>query len=90
VDAFLAENIENQETVIIDHAEAPAIGATAAGLLLKRHGERPEAFGLQITSDAQLAELKLPGFRYTASDAVQRVREWWKRQSAGKARTPGA
>jgi hypothetical protein len=90
VDAFLAENIENQETVIIDHAEAPAIGATAAGLLLKRHGERPEAFGLQITSDAQLAELKLPGFRYSASDAVERVRQWWKRQAAAKARAPGA
>ena len=47
-------------------AEAPEIGATAAGLLLTRHGERPEAFGLQDTGDSQLAELKLPGFRYGA------------------------
>ena len=37
VDAWLAENIDNQETVIIDHAEAAEIGATAAGLLLTRH-----------------------------------------------------
>ena len=38
VDAWLAENIDNQQTVIIDHDEAAEIGATAAGLLLARHG----------------------------------------------------
>ncbi|MGA2258026.1 MAG: hypothetical protein ABSG53_25455 [Thermoguttaceae bacterium] len=81
VDAWLAENIDNQETVIIDHAEAPQIGATAAGLLLTRHDERPHAFGLRATPDSQLAELKLPGFRYAVPDDVQRVRQWWKRQS---------
>ena len=81
VDAWLAENIDNQETVIIDHAEAAEIGATAAGLLLTRHEERPEAFGLQATVDPQLAELKLPGFRYATPDDAERVRQWWKRQS---------
>ena len=65
VDAWLAENIDNQQTVIIDHDEAAEIGATAAGLLLTRHEQRPEAFGLQAAADPQLAELKLPGFRYS-------------------------
>ena len=81
VDAWLVENIDNQETVIIDHPEAAEIGATAAGVLLARHAERPPAFGLQATVDSQLAELKLPGFRYATPDDVQRVRQWWKRQS---------
>jgi len=81
VDGWLAENIGNQETVIIDHAEAAEIGATAAGLLLTHHKEQPAAFGLQATVDSQLTQLKLPGFRYTAPDDVQRVRQWWKRQS---------
>ena len=80
-DAWLAENIENQQTLLIDRAEAAEIGATAAGLLLTRHAERPEAFGLQRTIDSQLAELKLPGFRYSTPDDVQRVHQWWKRQS---------
>jgi hypothetical protein len=81
VDAWLAENIDNQQTVIIDHAEAAEIGATAAALLLTRHKQRPEAFGLQAAADAQLAELNLPGFRFHAPSDVQRVRQWWKRQS---------
>ena len=62
VDAWLAENIDNQETVLIDHAEAPEIGATAAGLLLIRHEQRPQAYGLQAAADSQLAEMKLPAF----------------------------
>jgi hypothetical protein len=81
VDSWLAENIENQETVIIDQSEAAEIGATAAGLLLTRHGERPAAFRLQSVIDPQLKELNLPGFRYATPDGVQRVRQWWKQQS---------
>ncbi len=105
VDAWLAENIDNQQAVSIDHDEwgrrtrrrtsnsddlqsagighdeAAEIGATAAGLLLARHAERPAAFGLQVTVDARLAALKVSGFRYAAAGDVQRVRQWWMRQS---------
>ena len=81
VDAWLGENLDNQQTVIIDHDEAAEIGATAAGLLLARHQQRPEAFGLQAAVDSQLAQLKLHGFRYGTPDDLQRVRQWWKRQS---------
>ena len=87
LDTWLAENIDNQETVTIDHDEAAEIGATAAGLLLARHGESAQAFGLRAAADAKLAELKLIGFRYGVPDDVQRVRQWWKRQSeANKAK----
>jgi hypothetical protein len=81
VDAWLIENIDNKDTVIIDHADGPEIGATAAGLLLIRHNERPAAFGLQNVVDTQLAELKLRGFRYGKPDDVEQIRQWWKRQS---------
>ncbi len=81
VDSWLAENIDDQRTLLIDHADAAEIGATAAGVLLTRNGERPEAFGLQPTVDSQLAELKLTGFRYATAEDVARVRQWWKRQS---------
>ena len=77
-----ASTEDNGKTAVAGHDEATEIGATAAGLLLARHGEGPEAFGLQATADARFAELKLSGFRYAAPDDVQRVRQWWKRQSA--------
>ena len=85
VHAWLAENIDNRQTLIIDRDDAVEIGATAAGLLLARHGKRPQAFGLQSLDDPQLVDLKLPGFRYAdhgymvPEDAVQKVRQWWKR-----------
>ncbi len=79
-DAWLAENLDNQLTLLIDHDDAAEVGATAAGLLLARHQQRPTAFGLQAVSDSQLAELKLTGYRYTAADGAQRVRQWWKKQ----------
>ena len=81
VDAWLGENIDNQQTLIIDHEEAAEIGATAAGLLLARHQQNVEAFGLQPSADPQLAQLKLSGYRYAASSDRQRVQQWWKRQS---------
>ena len=90
VDAWLAENIDNQETVLIDQAEAAEIGATAAGLLLTRHRERPEAFGLCTTVDPQLAELKLTGFRYAASGNVERVRQWWRQSEIDKTKASAA
>ena len=64
--------------MIIDHADAAEIGATAAGVLVSRHGQQPSAFGLQWPADSQLAELKLPGFRYGKPEDAERVRQWWK------------
>ena len=61
-----AENIDNQQTLIIDHAEARKSAPPAAGLLLNRRQEQPEAFGLQAATDSELAEMNLPGFRYRA------------------------
>ena len=81
VNAWLAENIDNQETLIIDNADAAEIGATAAGLLLTRHGQSPPAFGLQAALDPQLTDLKLSGFRYDKPEDAERVRQWWKKQS---------
>ncbi len=83
-DAWLGENLDNQQTLISDHDEAAEIGATAAGVLLTRHQQRPEAFGLQAAVDSQLAQLKVTGFRYTTPEDVQRVRQWWKRQTESR------
>ena len=81
VDAWLAENIHNQQTVLIDHDDAATIGATSAGLLLSRHDQKPAAFGLQSAADPQLTEMNISGYRYSAADGIQRIREWWKKQA---------
>jgi hypothetical protein len=90
VDAWLADNIDNKETVIIDHADAAEIGASAAGLLLIRHDERPESFGLRNVVDSQLVELKLRSFRYDKPLDVERVRQWWTKRSEVRKTKPAA
>jgi hypothetical protein len=80
VDSWLLETIDNKETVMSGHEDGAEIGATAAGLLLSRHGEQPQAFGLQSVVDSQLAELKLRGFRYGKPEDARQIRQWWKRQ----------
>ena len=51
LDAWLAENVENRQTLDIGHNDAAEIGATAAGLLLERNHEHPGTFGLLSAVD---------------------------------------
>ncbi len=85
VDVWLAENIENQQTLDIGHNDAAEIGPTAAGLLLERNHESPGAFGLLSAADPHLLEYKVFGYTYAAADDVQKVRKWWAlRAESGK------
>jgi hypothetical protein len=85
VDAWLAENIENRQTLDVGHNEAAEVGATAAGLLLERNREHPGAFGLVSAVDPHLLEYKVSGYTYAAPDDVQKVRKWWAmRAESGK------
>ena len=64
-------------------------GATAAAMLLKRHGENTADFGVAEVADQDLRGWGIPASRFTTPAARQQVREWWqKRQSQPKA--PGA
>ena len=85
VDAWLAENVENLQTLDTGHNDAAEIGATAAGLLLERNHENPGAFGLLSAADPHLLEYKVSGYTYTAADNAQKVRKWWApRAESGK------
>ena len=48
VDAWLADRIGQSEPLVGSEASAPELGATAAALLLGRHGQSPGAFGLHL------------------------------------------
>ncbi len=62
--------------------ETATIGAMAAALLARRHACRPAALGLVRTSDKQMEAFNLYGYRYGKPEDTERVRQWWKAQSA--------
>ena len=59
---------------------AAEIGATAAALLLKRHGERPADFKLVPIHDPLMLSLHLDGYRFQSPQSPARVQQWWNRQ----------
>jgi hypothetical protein len=77
VDAWLAENIDNQLTLDIGHNDSAEVGATAAGLLLERNHENPGSFGLRSSVDPHLQEYKVSGYTYSTPDRAEKVRKWW-------------
>ena len=105
-DAWLAENLDNPQTIVLDRGQAgrrlrraaetpgtkgPAtgdseetatIGAMAAALLARRHACRPASLGLLRTSDKRMEVFNLYGYRYGKPEDIERVRQWWKAQSA--------
>lgn len=91
-DAVLAPTIGRNEPLIIGKSDPPSIGATAAGLLLGRAAQPPADFGLKPADESLLRAFGLEGFRYTASAAGEKVRQWWSdrkdRPDGSRAATP--
>lgn len=54
---------------------AADLGATAAGLLLKRHQQDPARSGLEPVNDDLLSEAGLAGYRFTSPDARKKAAE---------------
>lgn len=82
VDAWLASQVDRTEMLAEDERpDGPEVGATVAGVLLKRHGEAPANFGLQPAPDALLLQLELEGRRYTAPQSRRQVQQWWRHEA---------
>jgi hypothetical protein len=84
-DAWLAERLGETELLMVGRASGPEIGATAAALLLKRHGQTPTSFGLQPTSEGLMHDLHVEGCRFSSEQMRKKVIDWWKQQSTRKA-----
>lgn len=56
------------------------LGATAAALLLSRHGRVPALFDLQPAADPLLTKLHVDGYRFGADEARAKVRQWWEKE----------
>lgn len=88
VDAWLAKQIDRTEPLRIDEPEAADVGASAAALLLARHGEEPSAFHLERHVFDELIDLENPGFRFTKPEGREKVKRWWdERQAAANAKS---
>jgi hypothetical protein len=105
VDGWLASLIDRREPLIAgpesdeDEAEKkqtaagapPELGATAAALLLDRHEQAPERFGLEPIRSSELRTVGCPSYRFTTSTGRQDVLNWWanrQKQAAQREKSP--
>ncbi len=63
---------------------AAEVGATAAALLLKRHGQQPAKFGLLQAPEPLMRTLHVDGYRFGSADASAKVQQWWRQEKSRK------
>ena len=80
VDQWLVGLLERTEPLREGRRDAPTLGASAAALLLLRHGRTPAKFGLAPAEDQLMSELHVTGRRFTSPEAPKQVRQWWQRE----------
>jgi hypothetical protein len=101
VDAWLASLIDRREPLRAGQAandeeakqaDPPAeLGATAAAMLLKRHEQALDRFGLEPAAAAELHKMGCPAFRFVAASGRQDAINWWagrQKQSAQREKMP--
>ena len=79
-DNWLAAQVANSELLVEDGRQTPIeLGATAAALLLRRHGQPVGPYGLEAVEDPLLGQLGVEGFRFVTPEGRQQVHQWWQR-----------
>ncbi|MGD0899710.1 MAG: hypothetical protein ABR915_17905 [Thermoguttaceae bacterium] len=81
VDDWLAGLPGRRDSLVLGRADGPELGATAARILLRRHGQSPGCFGLEVVPDSVLAALHVEGYRFGSLGGPERIQIWWKRQA---------
>lgn len=77
VDAWLAELIDNTTPLVITGDGRPELGASAAALLLDRHGASTRPFGLETIGEPATERLRFTGYRFASQQDRQDVKRWW-------------
>lgn len=80
VDPWLGSLIGRPEPLAVGQADGPELGATAAAILLERHGRAPTHHGLEPARDGTLERLKLPLHRFASPEAREALVKWWEEQ----------
>jgi hypothetical protein len=80
VDEWLARLVD-QKTPLVSNLEfPPELGASAAAVLLNRHGASTRPFGLVTTAEAATERLRFVGFRFSSDRDRLDVIRWWEKQ----------
>jgi hypothetical protein len=82
LDDWLARLIDERAPLTADPDRPPELGASAAGLLLDRHGASTRPFGLELAGEAVTESLRFSGYRFSSEQDRQDVKRWWKKQQA--------
>lgn len=87
-DAWLEQLLSRQKALASSAMCPGQLGATAASILLKRHGMSPETFGLEAVGDeGMLTGTQFTAYRFQSTGHRDRVLDWWsqyKRQLAAR------
>lgn len=68
----------------------PDLGATAAAILLRRHGIAPSVYALEPIGRQLLAQVGCPGHRFTQPSDRQALVEWWNERHTAPTTTRAA
>ncbi|REK07494.1 MAG: hypothetical protein DWQ37_21420 [Planctomycetota bacterium] len=80
VDQWLASLLDEDAALTTDPDLPPTLGASAAGLLLDRHGKSVRSFGLTTAAESVTEVYHFIGYRFTSADDRQKVKKWWAKQ----------
>lgn len=87
-DQWLAELVRDNTPLATD-LEAPVeLGATAAGILLRRHQHSVRPWGLIMTDETLLVRFGVSGYRFTSAESRDKVIAWWDARKARVASRP--
>ena len=86
LDTWLAGSLDWENPIVKGRTDGPVVGATVAGMLLKRHAESPPAFGLTKATVSILHKHSVSGYRFATPDAREKVLQWWKQRAADEAK----
>ncbi|HTM52653.1 MAG TPA: hypothetical protein VL175_01420 [Pirellulales bacterium] len=82
VDEWLAKLVDSN-TALVMHADIrPELGASAAALLVDRHGASTRPFGLVTAGEAATERLRFIGYRFENERHREEVKRWWAKQKA--------
>jgi hypothetical protein len=88
VDNWLAKLIDDDRPLVLGLDRAPTLGASAAGLLLDRHGASTQPFGLETAGELETDRYRFVGYRFTTEFGRPDVKQWWEKNKATLAPEP--
>jgi len=80
-DHWLARLVDHTEPLVEDQPNTAGLGATAAALLLERHGRGTFSYDLQSAGDLSVKRFGVEGYRFRSPAGIKKVKVWWENRS---------